>query len=171
MGPDQLRLVTVDHWGFDGVAHTGELVVNVNAADDIVAVFDRLFASRVPIGKVVTIEHYPGEGVALDAASMADDNTSAFNCRHAVNPGAPPAWSEHAYGYAIDVNPVENPYVQADGVVVPEAGAAFLDRADVRPGMAHAGSELNAAFASVGWSWGGDWASHPDYQHFSARGR
>ena len=78
----------------------------------------------------------------------ADDNTSAFNCRLAVNPGGPRRWSEHAYGRAIDVNPVENPYVDSNGVVDPPAGSAWLDRSNHRPGMAFAGSPLNDAFGA-----------------------
>jgi hypothetical protein len=103
-----------------------------------------------------------------DPASMDADNTSGFNCRNAVAPG-PPQWSVHAYGEAIDVNPVENPYLEG-GVVQPDAGGAFLDRSNVRPGMAAPGGQLVDAFASVGWLWGGRWSDSPDYQHFSKTG-
>ncbi len=103
-----------------------------------------------------------------DPESMAADNTSGFNCRDAVAPG-PPQWSVHAYGEAIDVNTVENPYLEG-GSVQPAAGAAYLDRSVFRPGMAVDGGELVAAFASVGWQWGGRWADSPDYQHFSKTG-
>jgi hypothetical protein len=72
-------------------------------------------------------------------------------------------------GEAIDVNPLENPYELAGGVY-PPAGRAYLDRADIRPGMAVTGGRLVAAFASVGWQWGGRWTGSPDYQHFSATG-
>ena len=99
---------------------------------------------------------------------MDADNTSGFNCRYAVAPGAP-QWSAHAYGQAIDVNTVENPYLEG-GLVQPAAGAAYLDRSDSRPGMAVDGGPLVAAFASVGWQWGGRWAGTPDYQHFSKTG-
>jgi hypothetical protein len=99
---------------------------------------------------------------------MAADNTSGFNCRYAVTTG-PKQWSVHAYGEAIDVNPLENPYELA-GRAYPPAGRPYLDRADVRPGMAFEGGQLVAAFASVGWEWGGRWAGSPDYQHFSSTG-
>jgi D-alanyl-D-alanine carboxypeptidase-like protein len=99
---------------------------------------------------------------------MAADNTSAFNCRYAVAPG-PKHWSVHAYGEAIDVNTVENPYVEG-GVVRPPAGRRFLDRTNVRPGMAVPSGILVRAFLSVGWRWGGRWQASPDYQHFSATG-
>jgi hypothetical protein len=99
---------------------------------------------------------------------MAADNTSGFNCRNAVTSG-PPQWSVHAYGEAIDVNPLENPYIDG-GVVMPTAGTAYVNRAPYRPGMAVPGGQLVEAFASVGWQWGGWWTSSPDYQHFSKTG-
>jgi hypothetical protein len=103
-----------------------------------------------------------------DDRSMAADNTSAFNCRYAVAPG-PKRWSVHAYGEAIDVNTVENPYLEG-GHVLPPAGRAFTDRGRYRRGMAVAGGVLVRAFASVGWLWGGRWTASPDWQHFSKTG-
>lgn len=108
--------------------------------------------------------HFEGS----DPESMAANNTSGFNCRYAVTNGTP-EWSVHAYGEAIDVNPVQNPYV-FNGVAEPVAGHAYVNRLDVRPGMAVAGGALNSAFASVGWLWGGRWTDSPDFQHFSATG-
>ncbi|HVN50396.1 MAG TPA: M15 family metallopeptidase [Acidimicrobiales bacterium] len=171
VGPSQLRRLTIPYWGFDGRVHQGQLVVNAAAVPAMGAVFARLFAARFPIHKMVTIDHYPGSGVQLDDESTADDNTAAFNCRNAVNPGGTPSWSEHAFGEAIDVNPVENPYVESNGVVDPPAGAAYVNRSVHRTGMAYAGSVLNAAFAAVGWGWGGYWGANPDYQHFSVNGQ
>ena len=104
---------------------------------------------------------------ASDDRSMAADNTSAFNCRRVEGSTA---WSEHSYGRAIDVNPLENPYISRRGVL-PPAGRAFLDRSLRRRGMIHAGDAVVRAFASVGWGWGGAWTSPRDYQHFSATGR
>jgi D-alanyl-D-alanine carboxypeptidase len=98
---------------------------------------------------------------------MAADNTSGFNCRYVAG-SLPPRWSAHAYGEAIDVNTVENPYVSGS-LVSPPASNAYLDRTNYRPGMAGAGTALNNAFAAVGWLWGGRWSS-PDYQHFSKTG-
>jgi hypothetical protein len=103
-----------------------------------------------------------------DDRSAAADNTSAFNCRYAVAAG-PKRWSAHAYGEAIDVNDVENPYLLGSRVI-PPAGARFLDRSRVRPGMAVRGGTLVRAFASVGWLWGGRWTGSPDWQHFSRSG-
>ena len=171
VGPAQLRRLTLSYWGFDGQSHRGQMVVNAQAVTAIGSVITRLYVAHFPIRKMITIDHYAGTGVQLDDESTADDNTAAFNCRNAVNPGGPPAWSEHAYGEAVDVNPVENPYVEANGVVDPPNGAPFVNRGIHRAGMAYAGSPLNAAFAAVGWSWGGNWSGNPDYQHFSVNGQ
>jgi len=103
-----------------------------------------------------------------DFRSIEADNTSAFNCRRATGSTS---WSEHAYGRAIDVNPIENPYVSAAGVVAHPASRPYLDRSRHRPGMAYPGGVLVEAFRSVGWGWGGDWSGVKDYQHFSANGR
>jgi hypothetical protein len=161
--PARLRLVRVSHWGFDGKARVGAVVVRSDVARDIVTVFRRLHDARFPIRRLRLIDAYK----ANDAASLAADNTSGFNCRFAIAPG-PNRWSSHAYGLAIDVNPVENPYLDR-GQVRPPAGRRYLDRSRYRPGMAVPRGVLVRAFADVGWSWGGRWSS-PDYQHFSATG-
>jgi len=139
------------------------MVVNAAVTNDVIRIFSTLEAEHFPIHQMQPVDAYAGS----DPASMAADNTSGFNCRNAVAPG-PPHWSVHAFGEAIDVNTVENPYVQGSDVT-PPAGAAFLDRSQVRTGMAVAGGPLVRAFASVGWFWGGRWSS-PDYQHFSKSG-
>jgi hypothetical protein len=164
VAPAQLRRLRVSYWGFDRRAHTGTLIVNIRAVAPLTRVFSRLYAARVPIRRMRPIDVYGGS----DERSLAADNTSAFNCRYAVAPG-PKRRSVHAYGLAIDVNPVENPYVLG-GRVHPRAGRAYLDRSRVRPGMAVRGGLLVRTFASVGWAWGGRWSASPDYQHFSATG-
>jgi D-alanyl-D-alanine carboxypeptidase len=164
VAPAQLRRLRVSYWGFDGRAHTGTLIVNVRAVTPLTRVFSRLYAARFPIRRVRPIDVYGGS----DERSLAADNTAAFNCRYAIAPG-PKRWSVHTFGLAIDVNPVENPYVLG-GRVHPRAGRAYLDRSRVRPGMAVRGGLLVRAFASVGWAWGGRWSASPDYQHFSATG-
>jgi hypothetical protein len=165
VAPPQLRRVRLTFWGFDRRAHTGSLVVNAEVVPDVVRVFRRLYAGRFPFRRIEPIDAYRGS----DERSMAADNTSGFNCRYAVAPG-PKRWSVHAYGEAIDVDPVENPYLEG-GKVRPRAGAAYLNRAKVRPGMAVAGGLVVRAFAAVGWGWGGRWTGSPDYQHFSKTGR
>jgi hypothetical protein len=164
VGPPSLRRLRVSFVGFDGRSHTGELVVAAVVTREVTTVFRRLYADRFPIRRMQPVSVYG----ASDDRSAAADNTSAFNCRYAVA-GGPKRWSAHAYGEAIDVNDVENPYVLGSRVI-PPAGARFLDRARVRPGMAVRGGALVRAFASVGWLWGGRWAGSPDWQHFSRSG-
>jgi hypothetical protein len=154
----------MSYWGFDDQPHTGTMIVSTSVAQSVLTVFSTLYDERFPIREMMPEDAFEGS----DPASMAADNTSGFNCRDAVAPG-PPTWSVHAYGEAIDVNPVENPYIEG-GAVQPSAGGAFTDRADVRPGMSEPGGQLVEAFASVGWQWGGRWSATPDYQHFSATG-
>lgn len=161
--PEDLRRLSLTYLGFDGQTHAGSLVVHASVSREIVEVFRRLYEAEFPIRRMEPVDVYGGS----DDASTAADNTSGFNCRDAVSSGAPHL-SAHAYGRAIDVNPVENPYV-LKGTVLPPLGAPYADRAVVRQGMAVRGGELVAAFAAVGWSWGGRWAS-PDYQHFSETG-
>lgn len=163
VAPSDLRRLELSYWGFDDRPHAGALVVNAAQADTVIGVFKRLYDKRFPIRRMEPIDVYGGS----DDASIAADNTAGFNCRTAVASG-PPTWSQHAFGLAIDVNPVENPYI-LEGDVLPPAGREFVDRRNVRPGMAVRGGELVAAFADAGWSWGGVWAN-PDYQHFSAAG-
>ena len=162
--PSSLRRLRLGYWGFGGHPHVGTLVVNSSAVGDVTVVFRRLYRARFPIRRMRTIDSYG----ANDERSLAADNTAAFNCRYAVGPG-PRRWSVHAYGLAIDVNPVENPYLES-GRVHPRSGRAYLNRSDVRPGMAVRGGLLVSAFAAVGWKWGGRWTGTPDYQHFSATG-
>jgi hypothetical protein len=164
VGPAQLRRLTLSYIGFDGRSHRGSIIVNAAVVAAVEHVFARLYAERFPIRHMEPVADYGGS----DNRSMAADNTSGFNCRYAVAAGAK-QWSEHAYGEAIDVNPVENPYV-FEGTVLPPAGRRYADRSLVRPGMAVAGGELVGAFTAVGWGWGGAWAGSPDYQHFSING-
>jgi len=162
VGPSQLRLLRLSYWGFDAKVHVGSLVVRDRVARDAATVFRRLYAARFPIRRLRKVDAYRGS----DDASMAADNTSGFNCRFVSGTRH---WSQHAYGEAIDVNPVENPYLHGSRVS-PPAGRGYVDRSRQRPGMAVAGGVLVRAFAAVGWQWGGRWAT-PDYQHFSATGR
>ena len=162
--PSQLRSIQMSYWGFDNHPHLGTMVVNVSVVDSVIQVFSTLYAARFPIEEMIPESAYGGD----DNAAAAADDTSGFNCRYAVAPG-PPQWSVHAYGEAIDVNDVQNPYIDGP-TIIPPAGAAYEDRSDVRPGMAVPSGTLVGAFASVGWQWGGRWTESPDYQHFSLTG-
>jgi hypothetical protein len=162
--PTQLRSVQLNYWGFDGQAHIGTIVVNASVVNEVIQVFTTLYNARFPISEMVPQSVYGGN----DNTAAAADDTSGFNCRFAVAPG-PPQWSMHAYGEAIDVNDVQNPYVDGS-TIIPPAGAAYLDRSDVRPGMAVPGGTLVDAFTAIAWGWGGNWVGTTDYQHFSING-
>jgi hypothetical protein len=160
---EDLRLLALDHWGFDGAEHRGELVVHADHAEAVVGVFRTLFEARFPIERMELVDAFGGD----DDATMAANNTSGFNCREVV--GRPGVWSQHAFGLAIDINPLVNPYVLAPDDVRPPAGVAYLDRAQDALGLIRGGDVVVGAFAAIGWEWGGTW-DMPDYQHFSARG-
>ncbi len=163
VGFADLRLLTVDHWGFDGRPHRGRLVVHRDQALTMVGTLRKLYRLRFPIRRMRLVDAYGAD----DRRSMAADNTSAFNCRTVAGTTR---WSEHAYGRAIDVNPVENPYVTDSGYVSPPVGAPFVDRTRRARGLIHRDGPVVAAFAAAGWEWGGDWPWPKDYQHFSATG-
>jgi len=159
---DDLRYLELSYWGFDGKPHTGQMVVNQSVADDVVEVFGKLYAARFPLEQMAlaTLQD-------LDAPPTGDGNvTGAYACR--PTRGAT-TWSAHAYGLAIDVNPFDNPYSKGD-LVLPELASSYLDRGWRRPGMIYRGDVVTKAFADIGWTWGGDFQSLKDYQHFSATG-
>lgn len=160
---DDLRLLRMPYWGFDGEVHRGRMVVNVKQANKVLRVFRHLYREGFPIRRMRLVEAYDGD----DQRVMAANNTSAFNCRTIAGSTR---WSEHAYGRAIDVNPIQNPYVRG-ATVQPGAGRRYLDRSHVRRGMITRPGPVVAAFEAVAWRWGGDWSSSKDYQHFSRTGR
>jgi len=160
---DELRYLTVSHFGFDGEFHTGEIIVNTAVAEDVVDVFARLHEARFPIEqmRVTTLEQ-------VDDHPTGDFNeTGSFVCRPAVGSSN---WSYHAHGLAIDVNPFHNPYQKGD-LVIPELASVYTDREDVRRGMIVAGDVVTEAFAEIGWEWGGNWNTLKDWMHFSTTGR
>lgn len=155
----RLRKLTVDYRGFDGQLHSGTLVVNSAAAGPLLKVFDRLYRLRFPLRK-------------MDPVDLSGDDTAAFDCRNAAAspcPGTPPthSWSEHAFGEAVDINPTENPYTGC-GRTRDRTSIPYLNRSRLRPGMVT--RSVVAAFASIGWGWGGNWTGTQDYMHFSANG-
>lgn len=159
---DELRYLTLAHWGFDGELHTGELIVNAAVADDIVGVFQQLFDARFPIEQMRVIA-----ADELDEPPTGDGNdTTSFVCRPAVGSTN---WSQHAYGLAVDINPFHNPYQKGD-LVLPELASYYLDRTLALPGMISDGDVVARAFFELGWGWGGNWRSLEDYMHFSQNG-
>jgi len=163
VGLNDLRLLKVRHWGFDGKVHRGRLVVHEDSARGMVRVMRNLFRHHFPIRRMRLVDAYGAD----DHRSMNADNTSAFNCRFVSGTSR---WSEHAYSHAIDINPVENPYADSDGYVSPPAGAPYRDRSQRAKGLIHRGGNVIQAFAAIGWKWGGYWSWPKDYQHFSRTG-
>jgi hypothetical protein len=165
----QLRLLTVRHWGFDGRVHTGQLIVNRDVATPLARVFRRLHELRFPIRHMTVDAMYGPE-----RARPADGDVSgSFECRQAVPSPCTGgtgngSWSNHAYGHAIDLNPVENPYVGC-GRTRDRRSARYTDRSRLRKGMVT--PAVVAAFRAIGWGWGGDWTGRTrDYMHFSTTG-
>jgi hypothetical protein len=161
----RLRLLRLTHRGFDHEVHRGQPVVRRGQAEPVLRVLRRLFEAGFPIRRMRLVDRYGGS----DRRSMNANNTSAFNCRTAT--GNPNAWSEHAYGTAIDINPVQNPYVSSSGRVLPRKGERFADRSVRHPGMIRRRDIVVRSFARIGWEWGGTWSSVKDYMHFSLSGR
>jgi len=162
VGLDELRYLEISHWGFDGARRTGELVVHADAVEAMVSVFTDLWVARFPIRSMRLVDDFGGS----DDASIDAGNTSAFNCRTVAGTSR---WSNHATGRAIDINPIENPYVSG-GTTSHPASVPFLVRTPA-PGVIVEGDAVVAAFDAVGWGWGGRWDDPVDHQHFSANGR
>jgi poly-gamma-glutamate synthesis protein (capsule biosynthesis protein) len=161
-----LRHLRMTYGNFEGQARTGEMVVHRRYARGVTEAFGRLYAAGWPIARMKLVDDYGGD----DDRSMAANNTSAFNCRRVAGQRG---WSAHAYGAAIDINPVQNPYLRP-GLVEPPNGRPFaeLDRrpnAPVPPGVIRSGELPVVAFAQLGWEWGGDFAGSKDWQHLAAR--
>ncbi len=160
---DDLRYVTVSFRGFDQRAHTGEIIISADYAEEVVGVFETLWDTGYPIEEMRITS-----ADELDLPPTGDgNNTESFVCRPATGGTS---WSRHAYGRAIDVNPFHNPYHRGD-VVLPELASAYLDRDRNLPGMIAPGDPVVEAFAAIGWEWGGYWSTLKDYQHFSDNGR
>jgi len=164
-----LRVLTVSYRGFDGRTYSGQLVVNRSAAGPLAVVFRQLYRIRFPIRHMSVADAY---GPAR--ARPADGDLSAsFECRQAVpspcvGGRGTGSWSEHAFGEAVDLNPLENPYVGC-GQSRDRASRPFFNRSRHRAGMVTAA--VVRAFRSIGWGWGGSWSgSTKDYMHFSASG-
>jgi poly-gamma-glutamate synthesis protein (capsule biosynthesis protein) len=154
---DELAYVLVDHVTFESGTARGELVVAAALATRTVELFRRLWQLGFPIRQLRLVDDYD----ASDDASMAADNSSAFNFRVVAGTEL---LSQHALGRAIDLNPVENPWRKPERIV-PEAGKAFADRSVVRPGMIVRPGPVVAVFDELGWEWGGDWMHAFDDHH------
>ena len=159
-----LRVVMVRYVDFTGEEREGPLIIHRLHARRIARVMDRLSAARFPIAQILPVDEYDAD----DDRSTAANNTSAFNCRAAY---ATKNWSQHAFGAAVDINPLQNPYVRANATVLDPAAQSFMDRSQSAPGLIMQNDVVVKSFAAIGWGWGGDWRTIKDYQHFSANHR
>ncbi len=160
-----LRYLRLSYWDFAGQVRQGELVIAAKHAQAMLIVFRKLFAAKFPLQRVELVSNYGGD----DDKSMAANNSSAFNCRTVAGTDR---WSQHSFGAALDLNPIQNPYVTDSGVL-PPAGSAYArpgERRATVQGLITADSLPVRAFREAGWEWGGAWSSPKDYQHFSAAG-
>lgn len=155
---NELRYLEVLHYGFDSKTHQGELIVNQKVAEEVLQIFKELYQIKFPIEKMHVISYYHNS----DEQSMSDNNTSAFNFRMITNSHTP---SNHAFGLAIDINPMVNPYIYQN-TVLPKNAVEYIDRKQEALGLITDNSEIYQIFKKYGWSWGGDWDSPKDYQHF-----
>lgn len=156
---EHLRVVTVTHYNFAGKTVQGEIMVHMKIAEKVVDIFKELFERKFPIHSIKLMQEFEGN----DILSMEANNSSAFNFRKIANTDK---ISQHSYGIAIDINPVQNPYIRYDNQTIsiqPQASKDFLDRTQIRPGMVE---EIVDLFKGHGFNWGGDWTSLKDYQHF-----
>ena len=152
---DTLVLVDVEYLSFDGLLHRGQIVVHTAAAADVCAVFQELRERSFPIEKVIPVVAYDWD----DEASMADNNSSAFNYRRILETDR---LSNHSFGLALDINPRLNPFISRSKKIYPK-GAVYDPNV---PGTFRAGDDAVRAFVNRGWYWGGAWQSVVDWQHF-----
>ena len=159
--PEDLSYIVMTFWGFDGTAHTGEMITSAEHAENLVSVFEKLYERRFPIEEMRVTTW-----AEVNGTHYGDQNvTISFECRKVT--GGYDFWSQHAYGLAVDINPFHNPW-QHDGYVFPELASAYLDRDWLRPGMIETQMRIVKNFEAIGWSWGGNWDDPDDWMHFSA---
>ena len=157
---EDLNYVKVLHYNFEGEVCEGELIVAADLADEITHIFYQLYLAEYPLTSIRLIDKFGGS--TGDRASMSANNTSAFNYRVVAGTHT---LSNHAFGRAIDINPMMNPYVKGD-YVSPKNGSAYADRSHIILGMIDKHDLCYQLFTENGWFWGGDWSSIKDYQHF-----
>jgi hypothetical protein len=166
VGLNNLRYIQVRHWNFQGKVGMGEIIVHKNVAQSIVKIFKALYKIQYPIRQMRLVSDFQGN----DWQSIEADNTSAMNCRGTT--GNSKKWSKHAYGRAIDINPIENPYISKTGRISHKASLEYRTRKHkASRGWADKAMILNhdpvkKIFKKYGWSWGGKWNTIKDYQHF-----
>jgi hypothetical protein len=164
--PGALRVLTVDYRGFDGAVHSGPIVLNQSVVGDVLGVFRRLYRADFPIKHIALARKYKPNADRYDDLR---DVTASFNCRPAT--GNPGSLSQHSYGWAVDINPLQNPYIGTDGKVLRKAAKPYVDRTRDAKWMISADGVVVRAFTRIGWGWGGTWQTIKDYMHFSLTGK
>ncbi len=165
VGLEDLRYLRIKHLNFNGEEQMGEMVVHKEVSVEVAEIFEALYELGYPIRKMRLVSDYKGS----DWHSIESDNTSAFNCRKATGSKK---WSKHSYGKAIDINPIENPYISRKGYISHKASAPYRKRVHQKSTYADKAVLLKddkavQIFKKYGWQWGGDWSGIKDYQHFS----
>ena len=158
----ELRYLKLLYYDYNGRVRQGEMVCNKAIADDLLYIFKELYKAKYPIAGIRLIDDFGGD----DLRSMEANNTSCFNYRKATN--SETVLSAHARGMAVDVNPLENPYVKGDEVV-PERAWEYADRTVDFPHKISDDDLCCKLFRSRGFQWGGAWHSVKDYQHFEKK--
>lgn len=159
---EDLRYINVKHYDFQGNVQKGEVIANNKVAEDIVKIFYELYEAKYKINKMVLIDEYNGD----DELSMEDNNTSAFNYRVVQNSKT---LSWHAFGLAIDINPLNNPYIKGN-IILPINSNKYIERDLKLAEMIDHHDLAYKTFTKYGWKWGGDYKSLKDYQHFYKEG-
>lgn len=164
---DELGYIKLLHYNFEHQIQVGELIVNKRIAEDCIEIFTELFQAEYEIQSMHLIDDYwTGEGSSSDTASMNANNSSAFCYRTIAGTSK---LSNHALGYAIDINPYQNPYITyKNGVPVfyHDNAQSYADRTTAQEHMITHDDLCYQLFTSHGFSWGGDWKNSKDYQHF-----
>jgi poly-gamma-glutamate synthesis protein (capsule biosynthesis protein) len=160
-----LRYLSIKHLGYDGKDKIGELIVHKDISSNVLKIFDELYKIKYPIYKMELVSKYKGD----DWVSIEANNTSAFNCRPIT--GTKNKWSKHAYGKAIDINPIENPYISKKGTISHKDSLKYRVRKHKTNTLQDKAILLKEdkavkIFEKYGWKWGGDWYTIKDYQHF-----
>jgi poly-gamma-glutamate synthesis protein (capsule biosynthesis protein) len=160
-----LRYLRVTYRDFNGHSRSGELIVHKDVANEVTNIFEELYHIGYPIKKMNLVSKYKGS----DWQSIEADNTSAFNCRKATGSKK---WSKHSYGKAIDINPIENPYISRTGRISHKESLQYKKRVHKNSKATQKAVLLKhdkavKIFKKYGWKWGGDWSTIKDYQHFS----
>ena len=159
---EDLRYLRLLHKDIDGETHEGEMICHVSIAEDLKEIFRELYEADYPIEKIRLVEEYDAD----DETSMEDNNTSCFNVRLISTSGN---YSWHAYGLAVDINTLYNPYILQTGsgtVLEPVTAWDYTDRAQNFPYKIEEGDLCWSLFKEHGFTWGGDWNNPRDYQHF-----